>query len=318
VSAAGPSTPRLAVELPQTLEADDPRPVAAFAVRAEALGFSGLWTLDSPPGNRTSRWPLLDALHCLSHVAAVTTAARLGVAVIVLPRRNPAILARELATIDRLSAGRLTVGVGLGRVEDADLLTGLGLPADRPVRRLVEGVATMRALWSQGEARHDGELYHLAGVPLEPKPLQRPGPPVWFGGGVPAALRRAARLGDGWIGSGSSAVDDFVEQAPVVIRELEAAGRDRARFPIAKRVYIAVEDDPEVARARLSAVLDAMYAWPGLGDRVGVTGTPEDCARELRRVLDAGADELVLAPMYGHLAQLERLAEVARLVRGGG
>ena len=304
--------------LPQTLEGDDPRPVAAYAIRAESLGFSGLWTLDSPPGNRTGRWPLLDALHTLSHVAAVTSAARLGVAVIVMPRRNPAVLARELATIDRLSGGRLTVGVGLGRVEDADTLTGLGLPADRPVRRLVEGVDVMRALWTQSEARHDGELYHFAGVPLEPKPLQRPGPPLWFGGGVPAALGRAARLGDGWIGSGSSSVDDFVEQAAGVARELEAAGRDRARFTIAKRVYIAVEDDAEVARRRLSAVLDAMYSWPGLGERVGVAGTAEACAEQVRRLVEAGAEELVLAPMYAPLAQLERLAEVARLVRGAG
>jgi probable F420-dependent oxidoreductase len=304
------------VGLPQTLEGDDPRPIAAYAIRAESLGFTGLWTLDSPPGNRTSRWPLLDALHTLSHAAAVTDEVRLGVAVIVLPRRNPAILAGELATVDRLSAGRLTVGVGLGRIEDADTLTGLGLPADRPVRRLVEGVEVMRALWAQNEAYHDGALYHFTGVPLEPKPLQRPGPPVWFGGGVPAALRRAARLGDGWIGSGSSSVDDFIEQAAVVAREAEAAGRDR--FTIAKRVYIAVEDDADVARRRLTGVLDAMYAWPGLGDRVGVTGTPDECARQLARLADAGAEELVLAPMYGYLAQLERLAEVARLVRGAG
>jgi probable F420-dependent oxidoreductase len=316
--AAGAPPPRLAVGLPQTLETDDPRPLAGYAIRAETLGFAGLWTLDSPPGNRTGHWPLLDALHTLSHVAAVTTEPRLGVAVIVLPRRNPAVLAKELATIDRLSAGRLTVGVGLGRVEDPDALTGLGIPADRPVRRLVEGVEVMRAAWALGEPRHDGELYRVAGVPLEPKPLQRPGPPVWFGGGVPAALRRAARLGDGWIGSGSSSIDAFTEQAAVVARELEAAGRDRDRFTIAKRVYIAVEDDAEVARGRLTGILDAMYSWPGLGDRVGVAGTPEDCARQLRRVVAAGAEEIVLAPMYAQLAQLDALAEVARLLGSAG
>jgi probable F420-dependent oxidoreductase len=310
--------PRLAVGLPQTLEGVDPRPVAAYAIKAETLGFAGLWTLDSPPLNRTAHWPLLDGLHTLSHVAAVTDAPRLGVAVVVLPRRNPAVLARELATIDRLSAGRLTVGVGLGRIDDADTLDGLGLPVDRPVRRLVEGVEVMRAAWAQNEANHDGELYRFSSVPLEPKPLQRPGPPVWFGGGVPAALRRAARLGDGWIGSGSSSIEDFVEQAPVVARELEDTGRDRGRFTIAKRVYIAVEDDAEVARRRLTAVLDAMYAWPGLGERVGVAGTAEQCVQQLRRLVDAGAEELVLAPMYGHLAQLDGLAEVARLLRAAG
>jgi probable F420-dependent oxidoreductase len=315
MTAAGAMHPRLSVGLPQELDQDEPRPIAAYAIRAETLGFSGLWTLDSPPGNRTAHHPLLDGLHALSHVAAVTQAPRLGIAVIVLPRRNPAILAKELATIDRLSRGRLTVGVGIGRVEDADTLTGMGIPADRPVRRLVEGVDVMRALWAQEEAAHDGELYHFTGVPLAPKPLQRPGPPIWFGGGVPAALERAARLGDGWIGSGSSSIGDFVKQSAAVGRELDAARRDRSRFTVAKRVYIAVEDEPAVARRRLSAVLDAMYAWPGLGERVGVAGTPEQCVEELRRLADAGADELVLAPMYAHLAQLERLAEVKRLLR---
>jgi probable F420-dependent oxidoreductase len=309
--------PHVSVGLPQAVEGDDARPIAAYAIRAETLGFRGLWSLDSPPGNRTAQWPLLDGLHILSHVAAVTTTPRLGIAVIVLPRRNPAILAKELATVDRLSEGRLTVGVGLGRVEDADAQTGMGLPADRPVRRLVEGVEVMRALWSQTEAAHDGQLYHFAGVALEPKPQQRPGPPVWFGGGVPPALRRAARLGDGWIGSGSSSIDDFVKQAAVLLQELQTAARDPARFTIAKRVYIAVEDDPDVARTRLTRVLDQMYAWPGLGARVGVAGTAEQCVAQLRRIVDAGAGEIVLAPMYGHLAQLERLAEVRRLLRGG-
>src|SRR4051794_19421795 len=160
--------PRFAVGLPQTLDGDDPRPLAAYAVRAEALGFTGLWTLDSPAGNRTAHTPLLDGLHTLSHVAAVTSTARLGIAVVLLPRRNPALLAKDLATIDRLSAGRLTVGVGLGRMDDPDTLAGLGFPVDRAVRRTVEGLAVMRALWASGEASHDGELYRFSGVALEP------------------------------------------------------------------------------------------------------------------------------------------------------
>jgi len=309
--------PRLAVGLPQTLEGADPRSVARYAARAEALGFTGLWTLDSPAGNRTAHTPLIDGLHALSYVAAVTSSARLGIAVVIVPRRNPALLAKDLATIDLLSAGRLTVGVGLGRIDDAATIEGLGFPVDRAVRRLTESIAVMRALWAPGEAGYDGELYRFGGVVLEPKPVQRPGPPLWMGGGVPAALRRAARLADGWIGSGSSSIDDFVEQSATVVRELEAAGRERAAFPIAKRVYIAVEDDAAVAHDRLSAVLDAMYGMPGLGARVGVAGPPEHCAAQLRRLADAGAEELVLAPVYGHRAQLDRLAEVARLLADG-
>src|SRR4051795_1089407 len=101
---------RFSVGLPQNLTGDDARPVAAYAARAEALGFEGLWTLDSALGGPTGHTPLLDGLQVLSHVAAVTERPRLGVAVIVMGRRQPALLARELATIDRPSGGPLRLG----------------------------------------------------------------------------------------------------------------------------------------------------------------------------------------------------------------
>src|SRR4051812_5640641 len=97
--------PRFSVGLLQALEGTDPRPVAAYAVRAEALGFHGLWTLDSALGGPTAHTPLLDGLHALSFAAAVTNEIRLGVAVVVMSRRNPALLAHDVATIDRLSGG---------------------------------------------------------------------------------------------------------------------------------------------------------------------------------------------------------------------
>src|SRR3954452_9072243 len=105
---------RFSVGLVQALEGADPRPVAAYAVRAEALGFHGLWTLDSALGGPTAHTPLLDGLHLLSHVPARPRRPRRGGGVSVVGRRQPALLARELATIDRLSGGRLVVGFGLG------------------------------------------------------------------------------------------------------------------------------------------------------------------------------------------------------------
>jgi probable F420-dependent oxidoreductase len=313
MSAAAP--PRVSVGLPQQLDGDDPGPVAAFAVRAEALGFAGLWSLDGAVGGPLGHWPLLDGLHVLSHVAAVTRDVRLGIAIVVLPRRNPAQLAKDLATIDRLAAGRLVVGVGLG--SDDERIGALGFPTDRRVRRLVENVEVMRALWARNAASYAGEVFRFSGVDMEPKPLQRPGPPVWFGAGREPALRRAVRLGDGWIGAGSSSTDAFVEQSAFVARELEAGGRDPARFAIAKRVYVAVEDDERVARERMAAILDAMYGWPGLADRCAVCGPAERVAETVRAIADAGAQEILLNPMYGHLAQLEALPEVVRLAAAG-
>ncbi len=308
--------PRFSVGLPQTIEADDPRPIVAYAQRAEHLGFTGLWVLDSGAGGALSHWPLLEGTQVLSFAAAVTREIRLGIAVIVMGRRQPVLLAKELASLDRLSGGRLTVGVGLGAPADEEV-AALGFPVDRPVRRLVEGVRIMRALWSSDAAHHDGELYRFADVDLQPKPRYRHGPPIWFGAGREPALRRAARLGDGWVGAGSSSAEAFAAQVPVVREELAAAGRDPSRFAIAKRVYLAIEDDETVARRRAAAVLDAMYRAPGLADRCAVCGTPERVAETIRAVVAAGAQEVMLTPVYAHLAQLERLPEVVRLVRSG-
>ncbi len=307
------SGPRISVGLPQLLPGDELDVVRRYAVRAEQLGFAGLWSLDAVPGSATARVPLLDGLHLLTTAAAVTGAIRLGIAVIVLPARNPAQLARELATIDRLSGGRLIVGVGVGRREPA--AAGLGLPAERRARRLREGVEVLRALWADGEATYEGEIYRFAGLTLEPKPAQRPGPPVWFGAGSPPALRRAARMGDGWLGAGSSASAAFPDQVRILTDALRTAGRDPAAFPVGKRVYIAVEDTERRARERLTPILDGMYSAPGLTARVAVCGPPEACAGQLRDLTTAGARELLLNPMYDHLEQLEALAAVAGLVQ---
>src|SRR3954471_3053370 len=165
---------RFSVGLVQALEGADPRPIAAYAVRAEALGFHGLWTLDSALGGPTGHMPLLDGLHALSHVAAVTNEIRLGVAVVVMSRRNPALLAREVATIDRLSGGRMTLGVGLGAPE-TERVTQLGFAVDRRARRPGGGVRRMRELGARDGASFGGELYSFSGARVEPKPLQRPG-----------------------------------------------------------------------------------------------------------------------------------------------
>jgi probable F420-dependent oxidoreductase len=285
--------------------------IAAHAARAEALGFSGLWTLESGVGAVTAHMSILDGLQTLAYAAAVTEQVRLGIAIIVLPRRNPVLLAKELSSLDHLTGGRLIAGVGLGN--DDDRVAALGVPTDRRVRRLTEAVEAMRALWSQSPASYDGEIFSFSGADLTPKPVQTP-LPVWFGAGRPPALRRAARLADGWIGAGSSSSDAFVDQARLMEELLAEAGRDPRAFPVAKRVYVAVEDDEQRAADKLAAVLDRMYGWPGMTGQVAVCGPAERCAEELRRLFDAGADELALTPLYEPAAQLEALAEVARLL----
>jgi probable F420-dependent oxidoreductase len=301
------------VGLPQYLPDESPAVLASFAARAEELGFAGLWTVDSVPGSATSRVQSIEGLHALTAASAVTDAIGLGVSVIVLPDRNPAQLARELATIDVLSGGRLTVGVGLGRADPVG--TSLGFPADRRVRRLEEGLRIMRALWSGDDVSFDGELFRFDGVTLGPKPARPPGPPVWFGAGAPQALRRAARLGDGWMGAGSSSLAAFAEQVGILRDALHERDRDPGAFPIAKRVYLAVEDTEARALERMTPRLDGFYAAPGMTERVAICGPPDACAARLRELVDAGAGELLLNPLYDYLRQLDAFTEVAALVR---
>jgi probable F420-dependent oxidoreductase len=300
---------RFSVPLPQSTGDD----VASYAHRAEELGFDGVWTLDSAVAGRTAHNPMLDGLHLLSFVAALTTRLTLGMAVIVLPRRNAALLAKELATVDQLSGGRLIAGVGLGVSDGSE--AALGFPADRHVRRMIETVEAMRAFWSQEEASFEGELLQFSGVQVQPKPAQDR-LPIWFGGAHPNAIRRAARLADGWIGAGSQATSAVLEQIALLREELERRGREPSAFPIAKRVYIAVEDDEQTARDKLTPILDGMYGAPGLTDRVANCGTAEQVAEGLRPLLDAGAGELLLHPLYEQHEQLEAAAEVRRLLSG--
>ena len=305
--------PRISVGLPQYIPDESPAIVAPFAARAEELGFSGLWTVDSVPGSATSRGTSLEGLHVLTAASVATRTIGLGVSVIVLPARNPAQLARELATLDVLSGGRLTVGVGLGRADPVG--ASLGFPDGSRVRRFNENLQIMRSLWSGKDVSFDGELYSFADVTIGPKPVQHPGPPVWFGAGAPPALRRAARLGDGWMGAGSSSSAAFAEQVQILREALHEQGRDPGAFPISKRVYLAVEDSEARARERMTPRLDGFYGAPGMTDRVAVCGSPEACAAQLLELVESGAGELLLNPVYDYMAQLEAFAQVAALLR---
>ena len=179
-------------------------PIGRVARRAEALGFDSLWTLDQVLGGSRN----LEPISLLSYVAAITTRVRLGTAVFVLPQHNPVQLAKELATLDVLSGGRVDAGFGIGNDDQAQS-AAFGLRPGRRVRRFTESLAVMRALWSERKATFHGDFFDLDDIRMEPKPVQRPGPPVWFGGRVEPALRRAVRLGDAWMGPGSSSIEDF-------------------------------------------------------------------------------------------------------------
>jgi probable F420-dependent oxidoreductase len=274
-----------------------------YLAQAEALGYESAWVQEQIVGTV----PVLEPIALLTYAAALTQRIRLGTSVMITVLRNPVQLAKSLTSLDLLSRGRLTVGIGVGnqRREDA----AFGIPLERRVRRFVEGIEVMRALWTQPRATYHGEYWHLEAIPQEPKPMQQPHPPLWFGARAPAALRRAVRLGSGWMGAGSSSSADFKQQAGIVRTLLDESKRDPATFTIAKRVYIAVDAQKARAEERLRHWFGVRYGDADMASRVAIWGSVGECADRLAEIIAAGAEHVLLNAVFDELEQLEVFAK---------
>ncbi len=186
----------------------DPDTAVRVARHAEAAGFESVWTGEhfvlpdpQPAGfSMPPTLPLLDTIVSLGFLAASTSTITLASGIIVLPYRNPVVLAKELASIDVVANGRLIVGVGAGYV--AEEFGAIGVPMARRGERMDDYIDAMRALWSMDHPQHSGPFVSFSGVAAHPRPLQRPAPPIVVGGESRAALRRAITKGNGWYGFG--------------------------------------------------------------------------------------------------------------------
>jgi probable F420-dependent oxidoreductase len=296
----------IGVAIPQTFGGPiDTRRIRDFLRRAEALDVHSVWVVEQILGSMAS----LEPVHLLTYAAAVTERVRLGSAVLLTALRSPVHLAKSLATLDQLSHGRLIVGVGLGG--STQVYPAHGLNAARRTARFAEGLRLMKRLWTEPRVTMAGEFFKLDDASMQPKPVQHPHPPLWFGGHHPQALRRAVELGDGFMGAGSASTAAFAEHVTCLRGILAEAGRDPSSFPIGKRVYIAVDRDRARAGKRLAEWFGAFYGRPALAEEVSVWGEPEACVDGLRAVLAAGAGFLMLNPVFDELEHLDRFAEMA-------
>ena len=294
----------LGVAIPQTRldGAFDVEKLRGFLARAEALGVQSAWVVEQVLGSIRS----LEPVALLTYAAACTERLRLGSAVLLTALRSPVHLAKSLATLDHLSGGRLTVGVGLGG--NPRIYPAFGLQAARRAARFAEGLRLMKRLWTDERVTFEGEFFKLQNASMEPKPLQKPHPPLWFGGHHPNALRRAVELGDGFIGAGSVSTATFLGEVKLLKSLLEEAGRDPARFPLGKRVYIAVDHDRARAGRRLAEWFGAFYGKPELAAEVSVWGDPGECVDRLSELTAAGVGFLMLNPVFDESEQLEQFA----------
>jgi alkanesulfonate monooxygenase SsuD/methylene tetrahydromethanopterin reductase-like flavin-dependent oxidoreductase (luciferase family) len=299
---------RFSIAIPQ-LDSDtfDAPGLRSYLARAEELGFEGGWVLEQTVGQA----PLLAPLELLAYCAACTERLRLGVAVLVSSLHDPLQLASAATAVDRISHGRLDVGVGTGGGFRS--FAAFGVEKATYISYFTEGLELMKAAWSdEPRVTFHGRFRDVDDLPIQPKPVQRPHPPIWFGGVAPKALARAVRHGDSFLGAGSSTTEVFAGAVTVVRRELGEQQKDPTHFTIGKRVYLMIDDDAARARERVLAGLRCIYGeMPGI-DAVPVSGTADDVARGLREVIDAGADMLLLNPVGADVAenreQMERLA----------
>jgi len=263
------------------------------ARRAEELGFESVWVAEHlvfptkfeskypytadgvPPINPAT--PLLDPLLVLAQIAAATSRIRLGTNIYVLPLRHPLVTARLATTLDVLSGGRFSFGVGVGWLEEEFVAAGVDFARRGALLR--ECVRAMRALWTESEPEFHGKTFSFGPVKFEPKPLQKPHPPVLVGGESEAALRRAAEVGDGWYG-----VRHTPESAaPIVarLRELRAAA-GRAELPFEVTVGPSASSLDRDALARFAdAGVDRVVSLPWARAREAIDGLEAFAAKLL-------------------------------------
>ena len=277
--------------------------VHRVATRAEALGFRDLWVTE----NTLDHVTCFDPVVILTYAAAVTSRIRLGASVVVLAVHHPAMVAHQWATLDHVSGGRAILGVGLGREHH---YREFEVPTEGKVARFREEVAILRALWGQERTSFQGRFYHLDGATMSPKPSNLP---LWMGVGHPNAVRRTAELADGWMGSGGSSIAEFAASVPILKQALETRGRDPEAYPISKRVFMAVDDNPDVARRELNRWFTEVYHNPAGTDASGIHGTPAQVAEKLHALVGMGANHLLLNPVSRHEEQIEAMAAIVGL-----
>src|SRR5215218_1909706 len=282
-----------AVHLP--LIALDGRPwslrrLLEYAELAEDLGFGALSANDHLLFPR----PWLDGPTALAAVLAVAERIALATTVALPTVRGPVALAKSLAAIDLLSGGRLIVGVGPG--SSARDYAAVGIPFEERWQRLDEAVHTLRALWHRDGAPFRGQFYSTEGVSLEPYPTQQPSPPLWIGSwGSEAGLRRAARLGDGWLASAYNTTPEaFAGARERLAEHLRLFGKDPNRFPnaIATMFFYVTEDGATAERIIRDVLSPALGRQEGELRRRLLVGPAEECAQKLAacggRVAPAG------------------------------
>jgi probable F420-dependent oxidoreductase len=262
----------------------------AIARRVDALGFDSIWTGD----HVSFHHPLYESLTLLASYIGITSRVKLGVGVYLLALRHPTVAAKITSTLDALSGGRLIFGVGVGG-ENPKEFEACGISHTERGARVTEGIDVVRTLWRDSPATFKGRFTQFEGVSIDPKPVQRPAPPIWVGGRSDAALARAGRQGDGWI-SYVVQPERYKQSLAKIEAAASAAGRSLEGFAKGHLTFITLGKDYESAERIWVDRLSKRYVqdFGPLARKYGIIGTPDQCAEQLQRYIEAGCTYFVL------------------------
>jgi probable F420-dependent oxidoreductase len=286
-----------------------PENVVDFARKCEAMGCDSLWTIDR------IAYDNLEPLTLLAAAAGATQRIRLGTSVLLGNTRHPVHLAKIIATLDFISGGRVTLGLGFGSRESD--YKAVNVPFEHRGSRAVEQVALMKRLWSEENVTHRGRFFHVESLTLGPRPIQQPHPPIWTGGGAEAALKRAGTWADGFI-SGSSAIAEFHTTWEKIAGYAVAAGRDPNKIAKASLAFMAIDDDKAQA---VKAVEDYTMRYygrlRGAVEPVSIVGSAAQCAEKIEYFFSKGIDTLIIGVADPDPKQLDAFgAKVLPQVKG--
>ncbi len=279
------------------------RETALRAARsAEELGYDSIWAGD----HISFHIPILESLTLLSFLAAATERIKLGTAVYLMPLRPPALIAKITSTLDLLSGGRLTLGIGVGG-EFPPEFEASGVPVAERGSRTDEAIEVVRRLWTEDRVEHRGHHFEFGPISIDPKPSVSP--PIWVGGRRPPALRRAGRLGDGYI-SHMTAPDTYRANLETIQTHARQANRDALPFSTAALLFTVLDDRYEAALERAITMLEGMYRVPfrEAAPKYCLLGRPEDCLEQMHRFVASGVRHFVIAPLSKPAETIETIA----------
>jgi len=284
-----------------------PNHVVNFAKRCEEMGLHSLWTIDR------IAYDNLEPLTLLASAAAVTQKLRLGTSVLLGNTRHPSHLAKIIATIDFISNGRVTLGIGFGSRESD--YKAVEIPFEKRGSRAVEQIQLIKRLWTEENVTHKGQFFQVENLTVGPRPIQKPHPPIWTGGSAEVALKRAGTWANGFI-CGSSVIPEFSVTWEKVAGYARAAGRNPNEIEKAGLTFMAINDDKAKAVETLAAYVTRYYGRVR-GDLEGtaLVGSGAQCAERINSYFSKGFDTLIIGLADPDPRQLDLFGEVLAQIK---